>query len=270
MKKTFVLMVFVCLCVVVMMVNNVRVNAENKCEVKFTFDGLQAIAFGNADRVTDGILDVHHHIPKLEIKEIQKGKEKVIASFEGKELYKKVLNISIPNKLQKPSRYYSADMSKDTRDFRWCLDIENDLFQKQLYLKEDKFYTKINFSIGEFITQQITKDKYQFATNNRLHSFNREIGTPAANLRLEKGDSLVITGLSKNVVLSHSEQVSYLVNITNLPPEDMANIDHFAFYYDFVKAEVPQYMPNVVVKKASFRPGPMVCEAVIFGKSSIK
>ncbi|MBI4852836.1 MAG: hypothetical protein HY819_13665 [Acidobacteria bacterium] len=269
MKKVSILVVFVCICVATMMINNVDVNAANKCEVKFMFDGLQAIAFGNPNKVTDGILDVHHHTPKLEIKEIQKGREKVIFTAEGKDLHKKVLNISTPNNPHKPTRYYSPDMSKDTSDFRWCLDIETDLFQKQLYLKEDKFYTKIDFQVGEFITDHITDDKYQFVTGSKIHSFKREIGTPAAYVLLKQGDSLIISGLEKDISLSYSNNTSYIVDITNLPPEDMANIDHFSFYYEAIKTNVPIYMP-VVLKKSSFRPSPMVCDAVIFGKSDIK
>ncbi|MBI4855096.1 MAG: hypothetical protein HY819_25115 [Acidobacteria bacterium] len=268
MKKVSILVVFVCICVATMMINNVGVNAANKCEVKFMFDGLQAIAFGNPNKVTDGILDVHHHTPKLEIKEIQKGREKVIFTTEGKDLYKKVLNISMPNNLHKPTRYYSPDMSKDASDFRWCLDIETDLFQKQLYLK-DNFFTKINFNVGTFYAENITQGKYQFVAGSKIHSFNREIGRPTLKVNMDKGDSLVIVGLGKEIKLSHQIGVSYFVSITNLPPKDMMNINHFAFYYDLVKTDVPNYMP-VAVRKAAFAPYPIACEAVIFGKSSIE
>ncbi|MBI4852773.1 MAG: hypothetical protein HY819_13340 [Acidobacteria bacterium] len=268
MKKVSILVVFVCICVATMMVNNVGINASNKCEVKFMFDGLQTIAFGNPNKVTDGILDVHHHTPKLEIKEVQKGREKVIANFEGKDLYKKVLNISMPNNPHKPTRYYSPDMNKDTSDFRWCLDIENDLFQKQLYLKEDKFYYKINFQVGEFVTDHVTDDKYQFVTGSKIHPFKREIGAPAAHLTLEKGNSLLITGLGKDILLPYSSNLSYSINITNLPPKEMANIDHFGFYYDVLKTDVPRFMP-IVVKKATLSPRPFLCGAMVLGKSII-
>ncbi|MBI4850232.1 MAG: hypothetical protein HY819_00240 [Acidobacteria bacterium] len=269
MKKVSILVIFVCICIATMMVNNVDVNAANKCEIKFMFDGLQAIAFGNPDKVTDGILDVHHHTPKLEIKEILKGKEKVIFTAEGKDLYKKVLNISMPNNPHKPTRYYSPDMNKDTSDFRWCLDIENDLFQKQLYLKEDKLYYKINFQVGEFLANGLTEEKYQFVAGSKIHSFNRQIGEPSAKVQLQEGNKLVINGLNQVITLPYQLGSTYQVNITNLPPKEMANIDHFAFYYDAIKTNTTQFMP-LVSKKVAFSPRPYMCGALVFGKSEIK
>ncbi|MFY9222864.1 MAG: hypothetical protein WAQ98_09355 [Blastocatellia bacterium] len=270
MKKIYFLMVFfaICFCVLMSNVSNNGVNADAKCEVSFHFDGLQAIAFGDSKRVSDGILDVHHHTPLIEIKEIKAGKETVIRTIKADELKGKVLNVDVPNNQQHPTRYYSPDMSKDVQDFRWCLDIENDLFQKQLYLK-DEFFTKIHFNTGKFYTESITENKYQFVVGSKIHNFKREIGTAAAQVQLKSGESLIISGLEKPIKLIPSGNVSYRVDITNLPPENMANMDHFSFYYDAVKLSVPQYMP-ILVKKASFRPSPMVCEAVIFGKSSIK
>lgn len=270
MRKQFYFVFFMTLFAIISF--NFDVNAGNKCEVKFTFDGLQVLAFGNPNKVTDGILDVHHHTPKLEIKQIEKGKEKVIASFEGKELYKKVLNISTSNASNssyKPSRYYSSDMNKDSKDFRWCLDLESDLFQKQLYLKEDKLFTKIHFNTGTFFTSELIDGKYQFVAGSKVHSFNREIGAPGAKVELASNDVLSITGLGKDVYLPYQLGVSYKVDVTNLPPKDMASMDHFGFYYDaFKEQSVTRFMP-IAVQKSSYFPRPMVCEAVILGKSEV-
>lgn len=259
----------VCLSLSVGSLNMGKVDADSKCQVSFHFDGLQAIAFGDSNKVTDGILDVAHHTPKLEIKKIEKGKETIIFNAEGKDLYKKVLNISIPNTAHKPTRHYSADMTKDTTDFRWCLDIETDLFQKQLYLKENAFYTKINFQVGEFFTENITDEKYQFAAGSKMHSFNRRIGEPGGRLQLNNGDGLVVTGLGKDISLSYQEGTSYLINITNLPPKDMMNMDHFGFYYNIVEKNVTPFMP-LISSKAAFGPRPYMCGALIFSKSTIR
>jgi hypothetical protein len=250
-------------------------SSSPRSEVLFTFDGLQVIAFGNPNKVSNGILDVHHHTPKLEIKEIGKGKEKVVFTAEGKELYKKILNISIfDNSLKldksiKPTRYYSYNMNKDKKDFRWCLDLESDLFQKQLYLKEDKLFTKIHFNVGTFFTSELIDGKYQFVAGSKVHSFNREIGAPGARLELQQGNNLVISGLDDEVNLPYQVGVNYKIDITNLPPKDMANIDHFGFYYDALKDQsVSRFMP-IAVEKSSFAPRPYVCEAVILSKSRI-
>lgn len=269
MKKICVLIMFVMICMYVSMTSvNLKVNADSKCEVSFHFDGLQAIAFGDSKRVSDGIMDVHHHTPLIEIKQIKAGKETIIHTIKDSELKGKVLNIDMPNNVLQPTRYYSTDMSKDKQDFRWCLDMESDLFQKELYLK-DKFLTKIHFNIGTFYAENVTEEKYQFTAGNKIHSFNRQIGRPTLKVGLSNNESLVITGLDKDVKLPYQDGVNYSVSITNLPSQDMMSINHFVFYYDLLKTDVPNYMP-VAVKKATFRPYPIACEAVIFGKSSIK
>ncbi|MBI4853557.1 MAG: hypothetical protein HY819_17325 [Acidobacteria bacterium] len=124
---------------------------------------MAVIAFGDPTRASVGILDVAHHTPKIEIKKIENGKEKTIVKYQGKDLYQRSLTISLPNKsfdLSMPSRYYSFDMQKDKKDFRWCLDMESDLFQKQLYLQEDKLFTKIHFNSGTFFTSHLLDGKY--------------------------------------------------------------------------------------------------------------
>jgi hypothetical protein len=271
MKKIYFLMTLFAICCYVLIsdFNTSSVNTSVKCEVSFHFDGLQAIAFGDSKRVSDGILDVHHHTPLIEIKEIKAGKETLIRTIKADELKGKVLNIDVPNTQLQPTRYYSPDMSKDTQDFRWCLDIENDLFQKQLYLREDKLFCKIHFMEGEFFASQLTDGKYQFISGSKILSFNRRIGEPGAKLQLVKGESLVITGFDEPISLPYLSNASYKIDITNLPSRDMMNMDHFAFYYDAVKEDVTKFMP-IVSKKAAFVPRPLLCGATVFGKSRIQ
>jgi hypothetical protein len=267
MKKKSVLVLFMAVCVFTMLGNIGNVSAVNKCEVKFSFDGLQALAFGNPTRVTDGLLEAHHHTAQIVIKRIEKNREQLINKIEGKSLNKKILNVSVPNKQLEPVRYFSSDMNKDKQDFRWCLDIESDLFQKQLYLK-DNFMTKIRFNTGTFYAENITEGKYQFVAGSILHSFNRQIGRPTLKVELSQNESLIISGLDEEIKLPYKAGVSYSIAINNLPPQDMMDINHFSFYYDSIKTNVPRFMP-MLVQKVSFIPHPIVCEAAIFGKSSI-
>lgn len=270
MKKIFVMMMFVAICVYVSMSSlNVDVNADSKCEVIFRFDGLQAIAFGDTSRVSDGIMDVHHHQPNIKIEQVQQKKKLTLYNVTADELKSKVLTVNVPNKQLKPSRYYSVDMNKDKQDFRWCLDLEQDVFQKQLYLKEEMFFCKIHFLTGQFVTDHVSDEIYQFVAGSKIHPIKRPIGMASNHIQLQKGDNLTITGLDKNIALPYSPDTVYEIDVTNLPPTDMMNVDHFGFYYDVIKADVPKFMP-VLVKKASFMPRPMVCESVIFGKSTIK
>lgn len=267
MKKIFVLMMFFVVCFCLSM-TKVNVDASSKSEVSFHFDGLQAIAFGDPTRASSGILDVHHHMPTIEIKQIRQGKETTINIIKGDQLKGKTLNVSMPNNRLQPKRYYSPDMNKDKQDFRWCLDVENDLFQKQLYLK-DNFFAKIHFNVGMFYAENVTENKYQFVAGSTLHKFNREIGRPTLKVGLDKQDSLVISGLKEEVKLAYQPGTNYSVTISNIPSKDMMSIDHFVFYYDAVKVNVPKFMP-IPVEKAAYNPKPILCDSLIFGKSVIK
>jgi hypothetical protein len=238
------------------------------CYVNFHFDGLQAIAFGDSKRVSNGILDVHHHNPLIEIKEIKAGKETIIRTIKADELKGKVLNVDVPNTQLQPTRYYSPDMSKDSQDFRWCLDLESDLFQKQLYLREDKLFAKIHFQVGSFFATQLTEEKYKFVAGSTMHNFNRRIGRPGASIKLGYGQQLLIDGLDKPIVLPYINTVSYQISITNLPPKEMTSMDHFGFYYDVFKEPVKKFMP-IEAKIVGYRPAPFLCEAVVLSKSSI-
>lgn len=235
--------------------------------VNFEFDGLGIFAFGDASRASLGLLDVVHHTPNIQIKTLKKGKVVSTNVITAQQLKAKVIDISVPNNRSAPTRYYSSDMARDKSDFRWTLDLESDLFQKQLYLK-DNFFAKIHFTTGTFTAANITDEKFTFTAGSKIHSFNRQIGQPAATISLQPSQSLIISGLDKPITLPYQQGVDYSVSITNLPPNDMANIDHFLFYYDAIKSAVPRFVP-VQVKKVSLRPYPMVCEMVVMGKSSI-
>ena len=264
MKKLFsILCVVVCL-----LIGNMNFATNATTTVTFTFDGLQALAFGDSSKVTDGILNVIHHTPKIEIKTIEQGKVKSTQTITDNQLKNQIINISLPNKSDRPTRYNAPDMQKDAKDFRWCLDMESDLFQKQLYLK-DNFFTKIRFNVGEFYTASISPDKYQFFAGSTKHSFNRQIGTPGASVKLSVGQSLNISGLAETIILPYAANTSYEIAITNLPPKDMMDINHFAFYYDLIKSDVPKFMP-VMVQKSAYGPYPFLCGPVGLGKSVIK
>lgn len=147
--------------------------------------------------------------------------------------------------------------------------MESDLFQKQLYLNEDKLFTKIHFNTGLFAATDLTPDRYRFVTGSTLHSFNRQIGRPMAIFQLESSDKLLIAGLSGDIVLPAANGINYNVSITNLPPQNMASVDHFGFYYDIFKDKsLSRYMP-VMAQKSGYNPRPALCEAVVLTKSKI-
>lgn len=242
---------------------------NSKCLVNFDFDGLQILAFGHARQVTDGILDVVHHTPQIQIKKTQAGKTETLTTVNAEELKTKVLNISLPNRELNPSRYYSSDMTRDINDFRWCLDMESDLFQKQLYLNESKLFCKIRFNVGQFYTTHLTDDAYQFYAGEIQNSFNRRIGEPGAKIELHQQEKLDISGLDSLISLPYESGASYQVSVTNLPPKDMMSMDHFSYYYEIFKdQDLKRFMP-VIVKKAAYGPHPFICSPVGLSKSRI-
>ncbi len=267
MKKSF-LAIFVAALLGIITFSSASTGNTAKCQVLFAFDGLGVIAFGDPSRASLGILDVVHHTPQIQIKTLESGREKNTQTISNDQLKNKVITISVPKSQLHPQRYYSPDMTKDTADFRWCLDLESDLFQKQLYLKQDKLFAKIHFTTGTFYTTNLTSDKYQFTAGSTLHSFNRQIGTPAASVKLQQGQALIIAGLSENIVLLFKANVSYEIAITNLPPKNMMSMDHFLYYYDALKTPVKKFMP-VEAKRATYGPRPLYCDTIILSKSTI-
>src|SRR5688572_30758241 len=49
--------------------------------VNFKFDGLMALCFGNPERVSAGVMDVHHHTPELAVIRIKDGKRSKVAKL---------------------------------------------------------------------------------------------------------------------------------------------------------------------------------------------
>ena len=266
-RLIFISFVAIAMSIIFTSVSSARGN--NASRIKFSFDGLQALCFGDSTRVSDGILNVAHHTPKIEIKKIDHGKETIVNTITADQLKNHTINISTTNQTSKPTRYYSADMSKDTNDFRWCIDLESDVFQKQLYLKEDKLFAKIHFNAGVFTASNLSTEKYKLFAGETQHAgFNREIAEPAGSITLDQGSALQITGLEQNISLPAQDGVDYAIAITNLPPLDHANLNHFLFYYDYLGANVPKFM-LVETKKANYFPRPVVCNAIILSKSII-
>jgi len=267
MKKLLIVFFMAVVCLFAATTSNIASNTTST--VNFEFDGLQALCFGDSSRVSDGILDVAHHTPNIEIKRTERGKTTTVASITAEMLKNKTLSISTPNTSLKPTRYYSADMAKDATDFRWTLDLESDLFQKQLYLKESKLFAKVHFLTGTFHATNLSKEKYTFQAGTIQSEFNRRIAAPAARVELQPGATLTISGLDKPISLPYESGVTYQVAITNLPPPDHADMNHFLFYYDAFRTPVTQFVP-VIVKKANYFPPPMVCGPVGLSKSVIK
>jgi hypothetical protein len=237
--------------------------------VTISFDGLLAVCFGDPGRVSTGILNVAHHTPRLVIEQITPESKRTIATLTGAQLRGTTfidVEGSAPTGVK---RYFATTMSEDEKDFRWTVDIESDIFQRQLYIKEEKLFGKIHFSAGLFYGNNLSEEtvKFQSAAGNEL-PFKRQIAEPAAMVKLTAGETLVIKTKGQTLRLPAQANARYQIAITNTPPADMANMNHFLFYYDVVGKPVTAYEP-VVVKKAAFFPKPILCQAVVFSKSKL-
>jgi hypothetical protein len=84
---------------------------------------------------------------------------------------------------------------------------------------------------------------------------------------LSTGQAVVIAGLSQPLTLSAQAGTNYLVELTNLPPQEMMNIEHFEFYYDVIDEDLPRYTPILVEK--SFFSASTICIPAIFSLSGL-
>lgn len=265
MRKIFTLLLFLVFCFVATTTNIVGSNTVTS-QVNFHFDGLQVLAFGDSNRVSLGIMDVPHHTPEIKIVRVEKGRAVSLAIITAKELRNQEVTLDVPNKKLQPTRHYSPDMNKDKQDFRWCLDLENDLFQKQLHLK-DQFFTKIRFNTGTFFAGELSKEQYQFTNGSRLHGFKRAIANPAAQISMIEGENVLISYGKERLSLPAKAGVNYSIDITNLPRPDYA-ANHFFHYYDLLKTDVVRYEP-VKATKIAYAPYPVFCNSVVLSRSRI-
>ncbi|MEW6737220.1 MAG: hypothetical protein AB1489_38400, partial [Acidobacteriota bacterium] len=246
------------------------VNPRDAATVSMTFDGLMALCMGNPERVSVGILDVHHHTPMLAVSKIVNGRKTPLATLKGEQL-RGTIYIDVEGASAQVGRYLAPSMQSDPNDFRWNIDMEGDLHQRELHLKEEKLFGKIHIGAGLFYAHNISEEKVRFFAadgSGKVLPFNRQVAEPAAKINLAKGQVLVIRGGKETIQLTAEPDARYEVAFTNLPPVEMANIDHFLFYYDFVEGNLTPYK-LVVPAKVIYAPRPYACAAIIFSKSRV-
>ncbi|MBL8151085.1 MAG: hypothetical protein JNN15_14250 [Blastocatellia bacterium] len=248
--------------------------------VTFEFDGMMGLFMGNPQRISLGIIDAHHHSPELVVyklignKSEQDQEKREVARF-SKEQLKRTLSVSVAaiGNLQKAriGKYISLDgRENDTQDFGWTVDIENDLYKRKLRIKEKAFWGKIHFNAGIFYANRLSEESYKFIAmdgTGRSLNFLRRVGQPATKIILQKDQELVITGLDEVLKLKAEENINYLVTVHNLPPPEMASLDHFLMYYDVIDENLVKYKPIAV--KQSSGTGAGLCPPRVFGQSGL-
>ncbi len=252
--------------------------------VKVSFDGMIMLAFGDPTRVSMGFLDVQHHTPKLTITKIKNLERSVVISREGEQL-RTTLNINVEDSPSSNrtssstspaiSRYYgprtqASNTPTDPQDFGWTIDfgkIHNRIFT----IKKTALFGKIYFSNGLFYGNNLGSDNVRFFAadgSGKALTFDRQIATPANKITLMEGQTLLISSPTEEIRLPAEPSVSYEIAITNTPPEDMANVDHWLYYYDAVNENVTKYVP-IVIKRAAFDIPPYACTTIVLEESTI-
>jgi hypothetical protein len=170
------------------------------------------------------------------------------------------------------SKYYCAEgVRGDKNDLRWGIDF-NELYPNAgpLTIKENLLWGKIHINGGEWYTSALSDMKWRFFSNNgagKALDFNRQIGSTSAQIPMDRGDVLVIRGGNDiDLRLTVEDGERYEVQVTNLPPKEMADISHFLHFYDVIEQDLPRYVP-VMASRASFIPHPRLCEPVALGNS---
>ncbi|MEW6734617.1 MAG: hypothetical protein AB1489_25050 [Acidobacteriota bacterium] len=247
------------------------INPREDATVTMTFDGLMALCMGNPERVSVGILDVHHHTPTLTVSKVAKGRKAPLATLKGEQL-RGTLHIDVEGASADVNKYISPAMEKDPNDFRWTVDLESDLHQRELHLKEERLFGKIHIGAGLFYSRELSTEPFRFFAmdgSGKALPFNRRVGEPAAKVNLSNDQALVIRTSQQTIRLLGESDATYEIVITNEPPAEMANLDHWMFYYQIIGEGVTTYTP-VMVQKTSYAPRPFLCSAAIFSKSQLK
>jgi hypothetical protein len=239
--------------------------------VTFSFDGMEALFFGAPDRVSVGVLNAHNHRPQITVTKVVGSERTVIAQLSGAQLRQPVFIDAEGLAATGVSRRLAEVKENDPFDARWMIDF-NELYpQQQLSVDESKFFTKIHISNGLFYSDKLSKAKARFFAadgSNKTLKVNRRMAQPAAKLNLSNGDKLIISGNFEPVRLVGSANVSYQIDITNLPPKNAMSMDHFLNYYDIVEQHLDQYVP-VYAFKTTFSPPPTVCAPIYFSAITI-
>ncbi|MEW6736412.1 MAG: hypothetical protein AB1489_34285 [Acidobacteriota bacterium] len=241
------------------------VNPREEASVTMTFDGLMALCMGNPERVSVGILDVHHHTPQLLVSKIANGRKAPLATLKGEQL-RGTIYIDVEGASAQVGRYLAPSMQNDPNDFRWNIDMEGDLHQRELHLKEEKLFGKIHIGAGLFYAHNVSEEKVRFFAadgSGKVLPFNRKVAEPAAKLNLVKGQVLVIRGEEENIRILPTDEAYYEVAIANLSPDNMASLDHFLYYYEALSIKVTRY-------ESVIAPRPIFCSAVIFNRTEIR
>ncbi|MEW6737208.1 MAG: hypothetical protein AB1489_38340 [Acidobacteriota bacterium] len=252
--------VFVCISLVIFLItsatssSNTNINTNTPTQplkptddasVKISFDGMIAIMMGNPERVTAAFLDVCHHTPTITITRVRNQQRTVIATLQGEQLRGTVqidiesATSAIRSNRQRVSKYYAASVSNDANDFRWTVDFEKDLhpLYRPMQIKEEKLFGKIHINTGLFYADNLSEEIYHFVAadgSGKALPFQRQIATVAAQVILNNGESLVINGNNEDIRFSSEYSIQYEVAITNTPPPNMANVDHWLYYYDII------------------------------------
>ncbi|MEW6733184.1 MAG: hypothetical protein AB1489_17790 [Acidobacteriota bacterium] len=245
-------------------------NPRENATVTMTFDGLMALCMGNSERVSVGILNVHHHLPMLTVAKIVNGQRSIVTTLKDEQL-RGTTYIEVEGGTANVGKYLSASMQNDVNDFRWNIDLEGDLHQRQLYVQEEKLFGKIHIGAGLFYARNLSEEKVRFFAadgSGKALPFNRRVAEPAAKIDLAAGQALIIRGVKESIHLAVEKDVYYEVAITNEPPAEMANIDHFQFYYEVMGEKITPYIP-VAARKTSSAPWPLFCGSGIFSKSQL-
>jgi hypothetical protein len=235
--------------------------------VSFSFDGMEALFFGASDRVSVGVLNAHNHRPKITVTKVVGSERTVIAQLTGAQLSKPIFIDAEGLAATGVSRHLAEVKENDPFDARWMIDF-NELYpQEKLTVDETKLFTKVHISNGLFYSDRLGKGKSRFFAadgSGKTLQVNRRMAQPAAKLNLANGDKLIISGGNfEPIRLVGAANVSYQVDITNLPPKNAMSMDHFLHYYEMVDQPLERYIP-VRSFAAAVSPFPTECPAILF------
>jgi hypothetical protein len=238
--------------------------------VQINFDGMEALFFGAPDRVSVGVLNAHNHRPKITVTKVVNQERTLVAQLSGAQLSKPIFIDAEGLAATGVSRYLAENKEVDPYDARWMIDF-NELHPGKLTINEDKLFTKVHISNGLFYSDKLSNTKAKFFAaddSGKTLKVSRRVAQPAAKLNLANGDKLIISGNFEPIRLVGSANVSYQIDITNLPPKNAMSMDHFLHYYEIVAEPLEKYVP-VYAFKTTIAPAPTACAPIYFSSLTI-
>jgi hypothetical protein len=150
------------------------------------------------------------------------------------------VNLNVANTVQTNIRKHLPDEqinrlsgAGDTRSFRWIVDFETELYQKEIGARRDSFRSFFKFNIGEIFTHKRSINDLQIrrARQSEWIPFGKVAVEVKVEITLDKRESTAILTNGGNVIFQSGPETSYLIHIDRGDESAHTSVSYDADYY---------------------------------------